>query len=348
MRGLGWTILIAVNAILLGSMFWDTRIAVGMNVKNVLIKLSAVHKIPPDDAEQIQLVRDRIDAMPLPTLSGTIEQQLDIEVPFLDPSLPGGIPIRLYVPAQISPQAKRGLYIYYHGGGWVLFHIPRFDWMCRELANRTGAVVASVDYRLAPLHKFPAAADDAVSAALQLIGRARNGTLGVKGVDANKVIVGGDSAGGNLAAVVAQHLASIRVPLKLQVLGWPVLDAGFNHVSWAENVDAPILPLEMMSWFRLAYLPEPRYLHVSNPRYAPLLAKDDNLRGVAPALIFTSTYDGLRGEAESYAARLQENGVKATIRNFDNVHAFVGFDPTTQDSMAAMQLLFATVVEAFK
>jgi acetyl esterase len=206
----------------------------------------------------------------------------------------GGIPVRLY-----RPQGARGTVAYLHGGGWVVGNLRSVDAACRALALASGATVASVDYRLAPEHPFPAAVDDALAA--------------VRGLRAD--VVAGDSAGANLAAVVARRL---RGELKLQLLVYPVTDAGLNTPSYREFAEGYGLTAAGMKRFWELYLDGSDGM---DPDASPL--RDPDLAGVAPAYVLTAERDVLRDEGDAYAAALERAGVPVTrVRAAGTIHGF--------------------------
>jgi acetyl esterase len=194
---------------------------------------------------------------------------------------PGGeIPVRAYTPAG---SGLRPLLVYFHGGGWVLGSLDTHDGICRELANGAGCVVVSVDYRLAPEHKFPAAADDCYAATQWAAAHAVE-----LGAEATRLAVGGDSAGGNLAAVVAQ-MARDRggPPIVFQLLIYPATVAAFDSPSYRQNAEGYLLTAADMRWFWEHYLNGPA--DADNPYASPLRAK--NLTGPPPALVITAEFD---------------------------------------------------------
>jgi acetyl esterase len=205
-----------------------------------------------------------------------------------------GVPVRSYEPAE-----ARGTVVYLHGGGWVMGNLESVDAVCRALAEESGARVVSVDYRLAPEHPFPAALEDALAV--------------TKAVEAD--VVAGDSAGGNLAAVVARQL---RDQIKLQLLVYPVTDAGVNTPSYAEFDERFGLTAAAMQRFWRLYLDGADGL---DPDASPLRATD--LEGAPPAYILTASHDVLRDEGEAYAAALERAGVKVTLQRRDGaIHGF--------------------------
>jgi acetyl esterase len=231
----------------------------------------------------------------------------------------GPIPVRIYRPAA-APAAGAACLVWYHGGGWVIGDLESADPTARKLANRSGAVVVSVDYRLAPEHPYPAAVDDCV-AALDAVRREAAGL----GVDPARLAVGGDSAGGNLAAVVAIDARDRGVALRHQLLVYPVCDATLSQPSVEENGEGYLLTKGAMAWF------VGHYLGAGDPtdwRVSPLFAAD--VAGVAPATVITAEYDPLRDEGRAYAERLAAAGVEVAHRCFaGQIHGFFGLGAVT-------------------
>lgn len=226
---------------------------------------------------------------------------------------PGGaIKARLYRP-QIGGTLP-GL-VFFHGGGWVIGDLDSHDDLCRDLAAQAGCAVLSVDYRLAPEHRFPAAADDAMAANDWVITNAA--TLGM---DPARLAVGGDSAGGNLAAVVALAARDAGQPLAAQLLIYPVTDMSrLQGESYAACGDGYGLTAGAMAWFRDHYLASAEAAH--DWRVSPLLA--DDLGRLPPALVVTAEFDVLRSEGEAYAKRLAEAGVPTQLTRYDGmIHGF--------------------------
>jgi acetyl esterase len=263
--------------------------------------------VPALGEQPVDLTRQMGDEAS-PGLFGPLE-----EVPFEDRSLPGPggpIPVRVYRPGN----APAPVLVYFHGGGWAIGSVITAHGVCATLARLAGCVVCSVDYRLAPEHVFPAALDDAWAAATWAaehpdeIG-GRPGALAV----------GGDSAGGNLAAVCAIRARDAGLPLALQVLVYPVLDANFETSSYRAFADGFYLTRQGMEWFWDQYLPSGDRF---DPDVSPLRASD--LAGVAPAFVVTAEYDALRDEGEAYARRLAEAGVPTTLSRYDGmIHGFI-------------------------
>jgi acetyl esterase len=246
------------------------------------------------------------------------------------PGPDGDIPVRVYRPAAAPLGDPRPILVWYHGGGWVIGDLDTADVTCRSLANATGAIVVSVDYRLAPEHRFPAAVDDCIASLGWVI--AHGDELGG---DPSRIAVGGDSAGGNLAAVVSLDARDRGIALRHQLLVYPVTDATLSQPSMEENAEGYLLTRESMVWFVDHYLGaqgDPK-----DPRLSPLHA--DELAGVAPATVFTAEFDPLRDEGEAYAERLREADVPVALTRFDGmVHSFFALGVVTPVAGEAMAL----------
>lgn len=236
----------------------------------------------------------------------------------------GDVPVRIYWPEAERP---RPLLVWYHGGGWVIGNLDSADYGCRILCNEASAVVVSVDYRLAPEFKFPSAPEECYAALEWAVANA-----GELGADASRVAVGGDSAGGNLAAVVA-ILARDRGGPKIgfQLLVYPVTDYGFDTKSYSENAEGYLLTKDSMVWFWGHYVASPE--HGPDPMASPM--QTENLSGLPPALVMTAEYDPLRDEGEAYAARLKDAGVAVETKRYDGqIHAFFA-NPAIDDGREA-------------
>jgi acetyl esterase len=238
------------------------------------------------------------------------------------PAGPGSaVRIRAY-----EPEDARGVVAYLHGGGWVMGTLDTYDALLRALANASGATVAAVDYRLAPEHPFPAALDDALAAVRWLAH------------DGAPLAVAGDSAGGNLAAVVARHLRD-EVPLRLQALIYPVTDAALDTPSYREFDDGHGLSAASMRRFWDLYLDG---ADGARPDASPLRAVD--LAGVAPAFVLTAEQDVLRDEGEAYAAALRAAGVATElIRWPGSIHGFFRWLAATSLAREAIDAVAAAL-----
>jgi len=233
-------------------------------------------------------------------------------LPVAIPGPAGSIPARLYRPALPAPRA---LVVWYHGGGWVVGDLDTHDGACRFLCASTGASVLSVDYRLAPEHRFPAAVDDAFAAFRWAAANAAS-----LGADPARVAVAGDSAGGNLAAVVSRLAVREGGPRPVaQMLVYPVTDVSTKHPSYRLFSEGFLLSEADMDWFKGHYLPSEDAAR--DPRVSPLLAED--LEGLPPAIVLTAGFDPLRDEGEAYARRLERAGVRVHLRRADGqIHGF--------------------------
>jgi acetyl esterase len=245
----------------------------------------------------------------------------------LVPSPAGDIPVRVYTP-QPAVGEIHGVLVWLHGGGWVIGDIETADSTCRALANRASCVVVSVDYRLAPEHPAPAALDDCLAVLMWTVENAE-----LLGVDASRVAVGGDSAGGNLAALVCQRVRDEFGPdIDFQLLVYPVTDLTLGHPSVDENAEGYFLTKRSMEWFVGHYLGD---REAKDPAVSPLFA--EHLGGLPPALVITAEYDPLRDEGEAYAARLREAGVPAELLRYEGqIHGFVGMATMLDDGKDAL------------
>jgi acetyl esterase len=241
---------------------------------------------------------------------------------------PGGdIPIRVFSPVAAGGEPMPAL-VYYHGGGFVIGNIDSHDGLCRMMANEGNLRVISVDYRLAPEHKYPAAFDDAL-ATLNWVAQ----NAAEIGVDANRIAVGGDSAGGALAAEVAQQAK--KGVVAAQMLLFPVTQIGAETNSLREFAVGYFLEKETLDWFYASYLPDG--VDKNDPRISPLRAKDAS--GLPPAYIMLGGFDPLHDEGMQYADKLRAAGVKVqVVDHTDMVHCFVYLQsvlPQAHDALAA-------------
>ena len=278
---------------------------------------------PPLHEQSVEQARQaHTDATP--TLVGPAEEVAEVlERSVAGPA--GDVPVRVYVPAGAGAPA---LTVFMHGGGWVLGTLDSYDALCRALANASGTVVVSVGYRLAPEHPFPAAVEDSWAA---LLWACKHGAE--LGADVGRVAVAGDSAGGNIAAVLARRARDEGgPPLRFQLLVYPVIDAAMDTESYEEAAYDYYLEREGMAWFWRHYLAgaDPASADAS-----PLRASD--LRGLPPAHVITAQYDPLRDEGEAYARALAEAGVPTTLRTHEGMtHGFFRWRADIDEAHSAM------------
>ena len=252
-----------------------------------------------------------------------------------------GVPVRVYRPAGVPDGTRLPALVYFHGGGWVIGDLETHDVLCRQITAEAGITVVSVDYRLAPEHKFPASADDAWTATRWVAAHAAE-----IGVDPAKLAVGGDSAGGNLAAVVALQARDAGGPrIALQVLLYPVTDVGAETQSYRDLADGYLLTRDGMRWFIAHYLAKPQ--DAEDWRASPARAK--SLTGVAPALVITAGYDPLRDEGDAYAQKLRAAGVNVDHVTFGGmIHGFIPMGKLIDTGNRAVTLIAGSLRHAFR
>ncbi len=262
--------------------------------------LPPIHEMTPEQARGLTaLLKDLYGEGPAVARAELLQADLPCRI----------IPIQLLVPSE-SP---RGLIVYYHGGGWVIGKIDEFENLGRQLAVRTECAVALVDYRLAPEHPYPAAVEDAWDA-LGWLDANMERLLGKR----VPLIAAGDSAGGNLAAVLAQKARQAGPRLLMQVLVYPVTDCDFANATYTDPENQLMLTRDSMIWFWDHYAPPEARV---NPDASPARATD--LSGLAPAVVLTAEHDVLREEGESYAEALEKAGVQITHRRYaGQMHGF--------------------------
>jgi acetyl esterase len=279
----------------------------------------------------IAVLLERVNAAP-PLSSGTPEEGREalrtlyllaarfvpqVEVGSVEDVTEGPVPMRVYRPSGDGPHPTL---MFIHGGGFVIGDLEGYDAQCRVLCSRVGATVVSIDYRLAPEHPFPAGVEDALAAFDWVVAN-----------ESGPFAVGGDSAGGNLSAVVAQARSS---ELAAQLLLYPATDMLTERPSLEENGEGLLLTRDDMEWFHGHYLGGDEALR-SDPRVSPGLAED--LTGLPPALVYTAQYDPLRDDGDAYAAALSKAGVKVIHRRFDGlVHGFFALGPLSAAAQAAV------------
>lgn len=269
----------------------------------VAAKAPAFHQLPVADSRK---AFSSLIAM-LPPSTATIAGTRDLRIP--GPA--GELPIRIYTPVGQGPFP---IVMHFHGGGFVIGDLEIYDSTCREICAGADAIVVAVDYRLAPEHPFPAAPDDCLAATRWAAAHAAE----FHG-DSNRIVVGGDSAGGNLAAVTALRLRDEGGPkLRGQLLIYPVTDAADTE-SMRVNAEGYLLTRADMQWFVGHYVKDPAAL--SSPHLLPLHAP--SLAGLPPAFLITAEFDPLRDEGEAYAAALSKAGVPVEFKRYDGaIHAF--------------------------
>lgn len=249
---------------------------------------------------------------------------------------PGGdIPLRMYRASPLVEGNPQPVIVYFHGGGWVIGDLESHDTVCREIAARSGATLISVDYRLAPEHVFPAAADDAIAATKWVADNASD-----LGVDAERLAVAGDSAGGNLAAVAAIAARDAGQKIAFQALLYPVTDFDLTRPSYEENGARPPVKTSTMAWFRDLYLTKPE--DQKDWRAAPIHAA--NLSGLAPSFVLTAGYDPLRDEGNAYADALKAAGNDCTYKCYTGqIHGFLNMARINPQTFDAFEEIGATM-----
>ena len=268
----------------------------------------AYHQLSPKEARQL-FRETRPASTPTPPTIGLVTD-LTADGPL------GPIPLRLYRPAEVAATTALPVLVYFHGGGWVIGDLDTHDVLCRQLTAEAGVSVVSVDYRLAPEHKFPAAVGDAWAATRWIVAHAAE-----LGIDADRLAVGGDSAGGNLATVVALLARDHGGPaIALQALLYPVTDVSTETRSYRDFSEGFLLTRDSMRWFFDQYLNGEA--DAVDWRVSPLRAP--SLAGLPPALVVTAGFDPLRDEGDAYAVALRNAGVRVdSICYGGMIHGFV-------------------------
>ena len=253
----------------------------------------------------------------------------------------GKVPLRLYRPIGHDPAELLPALVYYHGGGWLLGDLDTHDTLCRELANGSGCAVVSVDYRLAPEHRFPAAVDDCLAATYWVYREAR-----ALGIDATRLAAGGDSAGGNLAAAVAIAARDAGdLPLQYQLLIYPATDMRCVAPSHTTNGQGYMLTQDTMAYYHGHYIVDPK--DDLDWRASPLLCED--LSKLPPALVLVAGYDPLRDEGVMYAQRLTEAGNLATLISFERqIHGFILMGKILDEANTAVAICAAQLRNALR
>jgi acetyl esterase len=288
-----------------------------------------LHQMPPPQAREMMR---QISSMTLaaPEVASVVNRTI--------PGPASDIPIRVYTPK--GGAAPRPVLVFFHGGGWVIGDLETHDAPCRQLASAVPALVVAVDYRLAPEHKFPAAPEDCYAALRWVADNAAS-----IGGDPKRLAVCGDSAGGNLSAVVSLMARDRGGPkLAAQILVYPATDFMCDAPSHASNGQGYFLDAEAMRWFIGHYLRTAA--DKTEPYASPLRAKD--LSGLPPAVVITAEFDPLRDEGESYARRLREAGVPVELKRYDGViHGFFSMDALFPEAGQAVTLAATALRKAF-
>ncbi|NUZ05991.1 alpha/beta hydrolase [Piscinibacter koreensis] len=251
----------------------------------------------------------------------------------------GAIPLRLYRPLHADSQAALPVLVYFHGGGWVIGDLETHDTLCRELANGAACAVVAVDYRMGPEHRFPAAVDDCIAATRWVASHAA-----ALGVDAARLAVGGDSAGGNLAAVVAIAARDGGGPaIAYQLLIYPATDARRGHPSHTTNGEGYLLTRDTMQYFHDHYIDDAA--HDLDWRASPLLHPD--LARLPPALLLTAGFDPLRDEGLDYADALTAAGNRVSYVCYERqIHGFITMGRVLDEANSAVALCAAELRRA--
>src|SRR5262245_19615804 len=268
--------------------------------------------ILPMFKEVIQITPDSDAAEVRATMAAATVEMPVYPLHSVEAQMAGDVPVRIYRP---SDERDLGVLVWFHGGGWVLGSLDSHDNVCRQMSDEAGVVVVSVDYRLAPEAKFPGALDDCVASWTWAAKE-----IASLGGDPNRMVIGGDSAGGNLAAAACLVLRDESGPAPVaQLLVYPVTDYEFESASMRDNAVGYGLERGDMEWFYKQYAADAE--ECCDWRISPLRAPD--VSGLPPALVITAEYDPLRDQGNAYAARLADAGVPTELRCVDGV--FHGF-----------------------
>jgi acetyl esterase len=295
-------------------------------------QLPAVHTLSPEEARSLYRDRRFFTQPAPPDLADVRDLRTD-----------SGVPLRLYRPPLDGEKGAQAttlpVLVYLHGGGWTIGDLDTHDVLCRQLCLGAGLAVVSVDYRLGPETRFPGAVDDCVQATRWV--RAHAAELGV---DPARIAVGGDSAGGNLAAVVALVLRDAGdPPLAFQLLIYPATDMRAVAPSHSSNGQGYMLTSDSIAYYRSHYIENPA--HWADWRASPLLAAD--LTQLPPALVLTAGYDPLRDEGRQYADALSAAGNSVQYVCFERqVHGFITMSRVLQEALTAVDLCVATLKRA--
>ena len=296
-------------------------------------KLPPTHTLAPPAAREFYRDRRFFSQPDAPDMASVADLKA--------PGPHGDIPLRVYRPRGSAAADVLPVLVFYHGGGWVIGDLDTHDVLCRELANGSGACVVAVDYRLAPEHRFPIAVDDCWAATRWV---AQNAAA-LK-VDASRMAVGGDSAGGNLAAVMAIMARDAGdLGLRYQLLIYPATDQRRQHPSHTTNGQGYLLTSDTMTYFHDHYLPDAK--EDLDWRASPLLAKD--LSKLPPSLVLTAGYDPLVDEGQAYAQALAQAGNRCSYVCFSRqIHGFITMGRVLDEANMAVRLCAAELASALK
>jgi acetyl esterase len=293
--------------------------------------IPATQSLTPAEARKAYLDR-RSMTQPLPPEVAAVES-----LQALGPH--GPIPLRLYRPLEERAASALPALVYFHGGGWVVGNLETHDTLCRQLANGGRCIVVAVDYRLGPEHRFPAAVDDSIAAT-----RWVRDNVTALGIDPDRIAVGGDSAGGNLAAVAAIDARDAGTPLAFQLLIYPATDMRQDSDSYQTNGQGNMLTRDTMAYFRSHYIDPDQY---DDWRASPLLHAD--LTKLPPAFILTAGFDPLRDDGLLYAERLTAAGNCATYICFERqIHGFILMGRVLDEADSAVNLCAAELRRALR
>ena len=295
--------------------------------------LPPTHTLAPAEARHWYRER-RFVTQPQPP---EVAQSLDLKAP----GPHGDIALRLVRPLGTAPGTQLPVLVYYHGGGWVIGDLDSHDTLCRELANGSGCAVVAVDYRMGPEHRFPAAVDDVIAAT-----RWVHANAAALDLDGSRIAVGGDSAGGNLAAVVAIAARdSGDLPIAFQLLIYPATDMRRGAPSHQSNGQGYLLTSDTITYFHDHYIDDAR--HDLDWRASPLL--HPNLSRLPPAFVLTAGYDPLRDEGLQYAQALTEAGNHAALVCFERqIHGFITMGKVIDEANTAVALCAAQLQQALR
>ena len=285
--------------------------------------LPPTHTLTPAEARRWYVERRSVTQPSAPEVAQT--QSLQAAGPA------GPIPLRLVRPTGSTPDQPLAVLVYFHGGGWVIGDLDTHDTLCRELANGSGCAVVSVDYRMGPEHRFPAAVDDCIAAASWVSAHAKSLHL-----DPSRLAVGGDSAGGNLAAVVAIAARDAGdLPVAFQLLIYPATDMRRTAPSHTSNGEGYLLTRDTVRYFHDHYIDDAR--HDLDWRASPLLHPD--LSRLPPAFVLTAGFDPLRDEGLQYAQALTAAGNGSTLVCFERqIHGFITMGKVLDEANTAVAL----------